>query len=73
MRLHHDFKQLPPRPLEGLARRTPGHQRARGQGSLDRHLSYVGNLNSRGPSFCFGIDHIFSNYYENISDGVNTR
>ncbi|KAG0637922.1 pectin lyase fold/virulence factor [Tuber brumale] len=49
-------------------------------GSEDKgHLTvtYVGNffqnLNSRGPSFRFGTGHIFNNYYENVSDGINTR
>ncbi|KAG0134692.1 pectin lyase fold/virulence factor [Tuber indicum] len=40
-------------------------------------VTYVGNyfhnLNSRGPSFRFGTGHIFNNYYENVSDGINTR
>ncbi|RDL40281.1 putative pectate lyase A [Venustampulla echinocandica] len=31
------------------------------------------NINSRGPSFRFGTGHMFNNYYENVSDGINTR
>lgn len=35
--------------------------------------NYLKNLNSRGPSFRFGTGHFFNNYYENVSDGINTR
>ncbi|KAH7073920.1 pectate lyase-like protein [Paraphoma chrysanthemicola] len=35
--------------------------------------NYLKNLNSRGPSFRFGTGHIYNNYYENVSDGINTR
>lgn len=35
--------------------------------------NYWKNLNSRGPSFRFGTGHVFNNYYENVSDGINTR
>lgn len=31
------------------------------------------NINSRGPSFRFGTGHIYNSYYENVSDGINTR
>lgn len=49
-------------------------------GSEDKgHLTvtYVKNywksINSRGPSFRFGTGHLYNNYYENVSDGINTR
>ncbi|KAJ4989044.1 pectate lyase B [Stagonosporopsis vannaccii] len=35
--------------------------------------NYLKNLNSRGPSFRFGTGHFYNNYYENVSDGINTR
>jgi len=31
------------------------------------------NLNSRAPSFRFGTGHVVNNFYENVSDGINTR
>lgn len=37
------------------------------------HNNYWSNVNSRGPSFRFGTGHIYNNYYENVSDGINTR
>ncbi|KAF2121277.1 pectin lyase fold/virulence factor [Lophiotrema nucula] len=37
------------------------------------HNNYWSNINSRGPSLRFGTGHIFNNYYENVSDGINTR
>ncbi|KAL4873956.1 hypothetical protein BDV12DRAFT_581 [Aspergillus spectabilis] len=41
------------------------------------HVTYANNfwlnLNSRGPSFRFGTGHLYNNYYENVSDGINTR
>ncbi|PVF97225.1 pectin lyase-like protein [Serendipita vermifera] len=37
------------------------------------HHNYFKNVNSRGPSFRFGKGHVFNNYYENMSDGINTR
>ena len=41
------------------------------------HVTYANNfwlnINSRGPSYRFGTGHIFNNYYENVSDGINTR
>ena len=40
-------------------------------------VTYVKNyfkaLNSRGPSFRFGTGHLYNNFYENVSDGINTR
>ncbi|KAI0013289.1 pectin lyase-like protein [Xylariaceae sp. FL0662B] len=40
-------------------------------------VTYANNhfydINSRGPSFRFGTGHIFNNYYEKVSDGINTR
>ncbi|KAJ8088784.1 hypothetical protein PM082_014030 [Marasmius tenuissimus] len=40
-------------------------------------VTYVGNyftnIGSRTPSFRFGHGHIYNNYYENCSDGINTR
>jgi pectate lyase len=39
---------------------------------LTRH-SYWNNVNSRGPSIRFGTGHIFNNYYNAVSDGINTR
>ncbi|CAO2648584.1 Nn.00g078510.m01.CDS01 [Neocucurbitaria sp. VM-36] len=35
--------------------------------------NYWYNINSRGPSFRFGTGHVYNNYYENVSDGINTR
>lgn len=35
--------------------------------------NYWHNINSRGPSFRFGTGHLYNNYYENVSDGINTR
>ncbi|KAE9374094.1 polysaccharide lyase family 1 protein [Stipitochalara longipes BDJ] len=35
--------------------------------------NYWSNINSRGPLIRFGTGHIFDNYYENVSDGINTR
>ncbi|KAH9882771.1 hypothetical protein J1614_000137 [Plenodomus biglobosus] len=35
--------------------------------------NYWKNINSRGPSFRFGTGHLFNNYYEDVSDGINTR
>lgn len=35
--------------------------------------NYLYNLNSRGPSFRFGTGHVYNNYYEEVSDGINTR
>lgn len=37
------------------------------------HNNYWKNINSRGPSFRFGTGHIYNNYYEDVSDGINTR
>ncbi|PQE16596.1 putative pectate lyase A protein [Rutstroemia sp. NJR-2017a BBW] len=35
--------------------------------------NYFQNVNSRGPSIRFGTAHIYNNYYNNVSDGINTR
>ncbi|KAH7117735.1 putative pectate lyase A [Dendryphion nanum] len=35
--------------------------------------NYFQNINSRGPSLRFGTGHLYNNYYENVSDGINTR
>ncbi|KAG8774843.1 hypothetical protein FRC15_001020 [Serendipita sp. 397] len=35
--------------------------------------NYFKNLNSRGPSFRFGHGHVYNNYYQDMSDGINTR
>jgi pectate lyase len=35
--------------------------------------NYFQNLNSRGPSYRFGTGHIYNNYYDTVSDGINTR
>ncbi|KAL2793838.1 pectin lyase fold/virulence factor [Aspergillus germanicus] len=35
--------------------------------------NYWSNINSRGPSIRFGTGHLYNNYYENVSDGINTR
>lgn len=35
--------------------------------------NYWKNINSRGPSVRFGTSHLYNNYYENVSDGINTR
>lgn len=35
--------------------------------------NYFKNVNSRGPSFRFGSGHVVNNYYEGVSDGINTR
>ncbi|KAF2128834.1 polysaccharide lyase family 1 protein [Dothidotthia symphoricarpi CBS 119687] len=37
------------------------------------HNNYFQNLNSRGPSYRFGTGHIYNNYYDTVSDGINTR
>jgi pectate lyase len=41
------------------------------------HVTYANNywrnINSRGPSFRFGTGHVYNNFYENVSDGINTR
>jgi len=37
------------------------------------HNNYWLNINSRGPSLRFGTGHIFNNYYDTVSDGINTR
>ncbi|KAF8471762.1 pectin lyase fold/virulence factor [Kalaharituber pfeilii] len=35
--------------------------------------NYFKNLYSRTPSFRFGTGHIYSNYFQSIRDGINTR
>lgn len=35
--------------------------------------NYWSNVNSRAPSFRFGTGHIYNSYYENASDGINSR
>lgn len=60
--------------LKGLScKKHLGTNGSGGKGHLT--VTYVRNLfrnfNSRGPSFRFGTGHIF-NYYENVSDGINT-
>ena len=35
--------------------------------------NYWKNINSRGPSFRFGTGHIYNNFFENVSDAINTR
>ncbi|KAA8893759.1 pectin lyase fold/virulence factor [Sphaerosporella brunnea] len=35
--------------------------------------NYFENINSRAPSYRFGTGHIFNNYFESVSDGINTR
>ncbi|KAJ5033338.1 uncharacterized protein L3040_008456 [Drepanopeziza brunnea f. sp. 'multigermtubi'] len=37
------------------------------------HNNYWRNINSRGPSIRFGTGHIFNSYFDNVSDGINTR
>ncbi|KAL4782191.1 pectate lyase A [Aspergillus varians] len=41
------------------------------------HITYANNfwlnVNSRAPSIRFGTGHLYNNYYENVSDGINTR
>ncbi|KAL5336542.1 pectate lyase A [Aspergillus crustosus] len=41
------------------------------------HVTYANNfwlnLNSRGPSIRFGTGHLYNNYYESVSDGINSR
>ncbi|KAK9554662.1 hypothetical protein V6Z88_006651 [Aspergillus fumigatus] len=35
--------------------------------------NYWSNINSRAPSLRFGTGHIYNSYFENVSDGINTR
>lgn len=35
--------------------------------------NYFYNLNSRVPSLRFGTAHIYNNYYDSVSDGLNSR
>ncbi|KAL3477047.1 pectin lyase fold/virulence factor [Aspergillus californicus] len=55
-----------------------GHSDSNGDEDTGKlHVTYANNywanLNSRGPSFRFGTGHIYNNYYESVSDGINTR
>ncbi|ESK93881.1 pectate lyase a [Moniliophthora roreri MCA 2997] len=54
-----------------------GHSDSNGDEDTKITVTYAGNywsnLNSRTPSFRFGHGHIFNNYFENNSDGINTR
>ncbi|KAF9257197.1 polysaccharide lyase family 1 protein, partial [Marasmius fiardii PR-910] len=54
-----------------------GHSDSNGAEDTPITVTYVGNywsnLNSRTPSFRFGHGHIFNNFFENNSDGINTR
>ncbi|KAG9230840.1 putative pectate lyase A [Amylocarpus encephaloides] len=36
------------------------------------HNNHWLNINSRGPSFRFGTGHMYNNYYDTVSDGINT-
>ncbi|CAI7618085.1 unnamed protein product [Penicillium discolor] len=40
---------------------------------VTQNNNYWSNINSRGPSFRFGTGHVYNSYYENVSDGINTR
>lgn len=35
--------------------------------------NYWSNINSRAPSLRFGTGHVYNSYFENVSDGINTR
>ncbi|GIJ99494.1 hypothetical protein Aspvir_001626 [Aspergillus viridinutans] len=35
--------------------------------------NYWYNINSRAPSLRFGTGHVYNSYFENVSDGINTR
>lgn len=47
--------------------------------SLQGHLTITfkhnhwQDLNSRAPSFRFGTGHIFNNFFDSVSDGINSR
>jgi len=45
----------------------------KGHLTVTYNSNYLKNLNSRGPSFRFGTGHLFNNFWENVSDGINTR
>lgn len=53
--------------LPPLLTQIPGHL------TVTYANNYWKNTHSRGPSFRFGTGHIFNNYYDNVSDGINTR
>lgn len=40
---------------------------------VTQNNNYWYNINSRAPSFRFGTGHIYNGYFENVSDGINTR
>ncbi|KAG0161410.1 hypothetical protein PDIDSM_8944 [Penicillium digitatum] len=40
---------------------------------VTQNNNYWYNIHSRGPSFRFGTGHVYNSYYENVSDGINTR
>ncbi|KAJ5943111.1 hypothetical protein N7516_003279 [Penicillium verrucosum] len=40
---------------------------------VTQNNNYWHNINSRGPSFRFGTGHIYNSFYEEVSDGINTR
>ncbi|KAI3616896.1 pectate lyase a [Moniliophthora roreri] len=71
MRTFHTPRSL--RPQASLV----GHSDSNGDEDTKITVTYVGNywsnLNSRTPSFRFGHGHIFNNYFEDNSDGINTR
>lgn len=35
--------------------------------------NYWKNTHSRGPSFRFGTGHVFNNYYDGVTDGINSK
>jgi pectate lyase len=54
-----------------------GHSDSNGSEDTKMTVTYVGNyfsnINSRTPSFRFGKGHVYNNFFENVSDGINTR
>ncbi|KXN88338.1 putative pectate lyase A [Leucoagaricus sp. SymC.cos] len=54
-----------------------GHSDSNGDEDVAITVTYANNfwsdLNSRTPSFRFGHGHIFNNFFQNNSDGINTR
>ncbi|EOD45638.1 putative pectate lyase a protein [Neofusicoccum parvum UCRNP2] len=45
----------------------------KGHLTVTYYKNYFQNLNSRGPSYRFGTGHVLNNYYDSVSDGINTR
>lgn len=45
----------------------------KGHLTVTYHGNHFKNLNSRAPSFRFGTGHLFNNYFNNVSDGINAR